>query len=128
MAEDCPECMAASAIMRSVADALSGTAGRVVGGALGGLGVLGRDPANVYRGQLAGAAVAPALIESAALKVADKVKRKRSAKSKRSSKMLSKNLKKINGKARKKNGELKKGWTQARIMREAHKLCKKEDH
>lgn len=31
-------------------------------------------------------------------------------------------LKKANAKARKKNGRFKKGWTQARVMKEAHRL------
>lgn len=31
-------------------------------------------------------------------------------------------LKKANEKARKKNGSFKKGWTQARVMKEAHKI------
>ena len=31
-------------------------------------------------------------------------------------------LKKANAKARKKNGSFKKGWTQARVMKEAHRL------
>ena len=31
-------------------------------------------------------------------------------------------LKKANAKARKKNGSFKKGWTQARVMSEAHRI------
>jgi hypothetical protein len=31
-------------------------------------------------------------------------------------------LKKANAKARKKNGSFKKGWTQARVMKEAHRI------
>jgi hypothetical protein len=42
------------------------------------------------------------------------------------SKKLSKHLKETNSKARKKNGQLKKGWTQRRIMQVAHKCVKKE--
>jgi hypothetical protein len=42
------------------------------------------------------------------------------------SKKLSKHLKETNAKARKKNGQLKKGWTQQRIMQVAHKCVKKE--
>ena len=35
-------------------------------------------------------------------------------------------LKKANAKARKKNGSFKKGWTQARVMKEAHRLRRKK--
>ena len=42
------------------------------------------------------------------------------------SKKLSKHLKEANKKARKKNGQLKKGWTQQRIMQVAHKCVAKE--
>jgi hypothetical protein len=31
-------------------------------------------------------------------------------------------LKKANAKARKKNGSFKKGWSQARVMKEAHRI------
>lgn len=31
-------------------------------------------------------------------------------------------LKRANAKARKKNGSFKKGWTQARVMKEAHRI------
>ena len=31
-------------------------------------------------------------------------------------------LKKANAKARKKNGDFKKGWNQARVMKEAHRI------
>lgn len=35
---------------------------------------------------------------------------------------MSKYLKEANAKARKKNGSFKKGWSQTRVMREAHRL------
>jgi predicted nucleotide-binding protein (sugar kinase/HSP70/actin superfamily) len=38
-------------------------------------------------------------------------------------KKLSKHLKEANKKARKKNGSFKKGWSQSRVMKEAHRLC-----
>jgi hypothetical protein len=38
---------------------------------------------------------------------------------------MSKCLKMSNSKARLKNGSMKKGWSQARIMKEAHRLCRK---
>jgi len=41
-------------------------------------------------------------------------------------KKLGKHLKETNKKARKKNGDFKKGWTQRRIMIEAQKCVKKE--
>lgn len=39
---------------------------------------------------------------------------------------MSKALKAANKKARKKDGSFKKGWTQARVMKEAHRLRRKE--
>ena len=42
------------------------------------------------------------------------------------SKKLSKHLKKERAKATKKNGDFKKGWTQSRVMKAAHKCVKKE--
>jgi len=50
-----------------------------------------------------------------------KVVRTMSAKSKKQSKILSEELKKANKRGRKKDGSLKKGYTQSRIMKEAHK-------
>ena len=49
--------------------------------------------------------------------------RKTTAKQKRRQKMMSKAMKQVRVRACKKNGQLKKGWTQSRIMREAHKEC-----
>ena len=40
------------------------------------------------------------------------------------SRKLSKALKEVNKKARKKNGDLKKGWSQSRIMKTAHRMVK----
>lgn len=40
-------------------------------------------------------------------------------------KSMSRGLREAQAKARKKNGELKKGWDQARIMKEAHRLARK---
>lgn len=40
------------------------------------------------------------------------------------SRKLSKALKVVYKKARKKNGDYKKGWTQARVMKEAHRMVK----
>jgi hypothetical protein len=42
------------------------------------------------------------------------------------SRKLSKHLKKERAKAIKKNGDFKKGWSQARVMKAAHKCVKKE--
>lgn len=109
--------------MKKAADALAGTAGAVVGGGLGTLAAarLG-DPSLIARGRVAGAVTAPQLVERAALAVRDKVKQSR--KQKKRSKMLSKNLATVNKKARKKDGSLKKGWSQRRIMQTAHRMCK----
>jgi hypothetical protein len=49
------------------------------------------------------------------------VKRKISSKAKKQSKILAEELKKSNKRARKKDGSLKKGYTQSRIMKEAHR-------
>jgi hypothetical protein len=80
------------------------------------------DPSHVARMRLAGAALAPQLVERAAIGIRDKVKQSR--KQKKRSKMLSKNLATVNKKARKKDGSLKKGWSQRRIMQTAHRMCK----
>ena len=40
------------------------------------------------------------------------------------SRKLSKALKEVNKKARKKNGDLKKGWSQSRSMKTAHRMVK----
>ena len=42
------------------------------------------------------------------------------------SRKLSKALKEVNKKARKKNGDLKKGWNQSRIMKTAQKMTKRD--
>ena len=42
------------------------------------------------------------------------------------SRILSKHLKKERAKAMKKNGDFKKGWNQARVMKAAHKCVKRE--
>lgn len=123
MAEDCPGCIVLSEIMKKAADTLAGTAGAVTGAGLGGL-MTARtgDPSHVARMRLAGAALAPKLVEGTALAIRDKVKQSR--KQKKRSKMLSKNLAAVNKKARKKDGSLKKGWSQSRIMQTAHRMCK----
>ena len=46
----------------------------------------------------------------------------RKAVTSKASKAMSRYLKQANGKARKKDGSFKKGWTQSRVMREAHRL------
>ena len=44
---------------------------------------------------------------------------------KRAARRLSSALTKVNAKARLKSGNLRKGWSQSRIMKEAHKIAKK---
>ena len=123
IAEDCPGCQVLAAVMRRTADALAGGAGAVVGAGLGGLAAARTgDPTLIQRGRIAGAMIAPNLIEKTALGIRDKVKQ--SKKQKKRSKMLSKNLATVNKRARKKNGALKKGWSQKRIMQTAHRMCK----
>ena len=53
--------------------------------------------------------------------VAPKIKRG----STKASKKLSASLKKVNKTARLKSGKLRKGWTQSRVMKTAHKLARK---
>ena len=60
-------------------------------------------------------------IRSVDRKVKKTVKRGATA----ASRKLSRSLKSVNAKARKKNGQLKKGYTQSRIMRDAHRMAKK---
>ena len=55
-----------------------------------------------------------------------KKKRKSTKSGKARRKSMSKNLKIVNARARKKNGDLKKGWTQARIMKTAHRMTRKD--
>lgn len=123
IAEDCPGCQVLADVMRRAADSLAGGAGAVVGAGLGGL-MTARtgDPSHVARMRALGALAAPRLVEDTALAIRDKVKQSR--KQKKRSKMLSKNLATVNKRARKKNGALKKGWSQKRIMQTAHRMCK----
>jgi len=109
----CPTCDRYMAdVLRGTADALSELVGGYVGGRIGG-------PA----GARIGADVAPVLIEHGAMAVAETVKKKRTRAQKKKSGELKKHLKTANSKARKKNGDFKKGWNQSRVMREAHRLC-----
>ena len=72
------------------------------------------------------APVAKAVSRSKPIRSADnKVKAKVVRGSTSASRKLSKSLKTINKKARKKNGQLKKGYTQSRIMRDAHRMARK---
>jgi hypothetical protein len=82
------------------------------------------DPSWVARGRVAGATLAPSLIEEGALRIADKVKPKQSRKQRKRSKNLSKALKEASKKARKKNGDFRNGWDQKRLMSTAHRMCK----
>jgi len=52
------------------------------------------------------------------------VKRKVKRGATKASRKLSRALKDVNAKARKKNGDLKKGWSQSRIMKTAHRMVK----
>ena len=61
--------------------------------------------------------------EGATLAAEDKPK-KRSASSKRADKKMSKALEQANEELRKQNGELRKGVTQADVMRRAHRIRK----
>lgn len=54
--------------------------------------------------------------------------RKRSDKQLVNDQILRNELKTVNGRARKKNGQFKKGWDQRRVMRLAQKECTRERH
>ena len=54
----------------------------------------------------------------------EETKKKRSASAKRSDKKMSRALEQANEELRKTNGELRKGKTQADVMRRAHKIRK----
>lgn len=67
-----------------------------------------------------------AVAESRPVRKADKiVKRKVKRGATKASRKLGRALKEINKKARKKNGDFKKGYTQGRVMRDAHKLARR---
>lgn len=51
---------------------------------------------------------------------------KRTRKKTKTDRTMSSCLKQANAKARKKDGSMKKGWSQGKIMKEAHRLCRKE--
>lgn len=51
---------------------------------------------------------------------------KRTRKKTKTDRTMSSCLKEANAKARKKNGSMKKGWSQAKIMKEAHRMCRKK--
>ncbi len=53
------------------------------------------------------------------------VKRKVKRGATKASRKLGRALKQINNKARKKNGDFKKGWSQSKVMRDAHKLARR---
>ena len=61
------------------------------------------------------------VVRAADKKVKKTIKRGSTA----ASRKLSRALKTVNAKARKKNGQLKKGYTQSRIMKEAQRMARK---
>jgi len=70
--------------------------------------------------------MAETIAYSAPSRKADRVvKRKVKRGATKASRKLGRALKQINKKARKKNGDFKKGYSQARVMRDAHKLAKR---
>ncbi len=74
------------------------------------------------------APVARKVARSKAVRKADSALRRTKAVRQASeySKKLSKHLKKERAKATKKNGDFKKGWSQARVMAAAHRCVKRE--
>lgn len=105
-----------AATIREIADTFAGGAGARIGGAIAG-----------PRGAIYGSEVAPRIIEEGSLAIAKAVKRKRrqSRNQKRNGSNLSKALKKVNKMARKKDGSLRSGYNQRRIMQNAHKLARR---
>ena len=70
-------------------------------------------------------AVSEKISRSSPVRRADKiVKEKVKRGSTKASRKLSSALKTVNKKARKKNGDFKKGYNQSRLMKEAHRMCK----
>jgi len=111
----CPGCGKMAAVaLREVADVLAMTAGAELGMLIGG-----------PQGALVGRAIAPEVIESGALAIsrAVKKKQKRTRRQTKRSRAMARAMKAVNGKARKKDGSFKKGWSQSRIMKDAHKEC-----
>lgn len=69
---------------------------------------------------------ADAIAYSPVARRADKaVKRRVKRGATKASRKLGRALKQVNKKARKKNGDFKKGYSQARVMRDAHRLAKR---
>lgn len=115
MVSFCPGCGKMAAVaLREVADVLAMAAGAELGMLIGG-----------PSGALVGRAIGPEVIESGALAIGRAVKKKpkRSKPQTKRARTMSRAMKTTNGKARKKDGSFKKGWSQSRIMKEAHKEC-----
>lgn len=67
-----------------------------------------------------------AIAYSAPVKAVDRMAKKKVKRgATTASRKLSRALKTVNAKARKKNGQLKKGYTQSRIMKDAQRLARK---
>lgn len=107
--------------MRQSADRLAQFAGGNIGAAIGG------RRGKPMEGALIGQAIAPRIIEDTALSIAGTIKgkRKQTKSQKARSKNLSKAMSKANSMGRLKNGSLRRGWTQAKIMKTAHRLANK---
>ncbi len=99
---ECPTCAAIEAVLRA-----------------------GRVPAPAARriSKSAGKRLSETKLQRA---VAGKTTRARSKAENALDKIRSDSMKKANAKGRKKNGDLRSGYTQAMIMKEAHRLMKKE--
>lgn len=99
---ECPTCAAIEAVLRA-----------------------GRVPAPVARriGRSAGKKLSETKLQRA---IVSKTPRARSTAEKGLDKIRSDSMKKANAKGRKKNGDLRSGFTQAMIMKEAHRLMKIE--
>lgn len=65
-------------------------------------------------------------VQAADSRLKKQVTRKLTGKALKRSRLLQKALKMVNQKARKKDGTLRQGWSQSRIMKEAHKKVRLE--
>lgn len=127
MADDCPTCRLFDEIIRRrIRDPAVGAAERIDDLLRREL-IAGITPADLALMGVpyGGALVKGSKVGRAVAREGRNIKKGVSAAAKLSRKNMRTALKQVNAKARKKSGALKKGWTQSRIMKTAHKIAKK---
>jgi len=127
MADDCPMCKAMRNFLnRRVTDPAVDMA-RELEDALTRDLLLGITPADLALAAIPGgmAAAKGSRAGIALARETKNIKKGATAASKLARKRLSKALREVNAKARKKSGALKKGWSQKRIMQSAQRLAKR---